>query len=72
MKQAFRQIVILIWKDLLIDLRRRENLLSMLLFALLILLVFHFSMGRQTAIFIGLFAGSGLGRFPLIRGTGFK
>ncbi len=57
MKQAFRQIVILIWKDLLIDLRRRENLLSMLLFALLILLVFHFSMGRQTAIFIGLLPG---------------
>ena len=57
MKQAFRQIMILIWKDLLIDLRRRENLLSMLLFALLILLVFHFSMGRQTAIFIGLLPG---------------
>ena len=57
MKQAFRQIVILIWKDLLIDLRRGENLLSMLLFALLILLVFHFSMGRQTAIFIGLLPG---------------
>ena len=29
----------------------------MLLFALLILLVFHFSMGRQTAIFIGLLPG---------------
>ena len=57
MNLVFRQITILIWKDLLIDLRRKENLLSMLLFAILALLVFHFSMGRNTAIFISLLPG---------------
>ena len=57
MNLLFRQITILIWKDLLIDLRRKENLLSMLLFAILVLLVFYFSMGRNTAIFISLLPG---------------
>ena len=41
----FSQIGVLIWKDLLIDLRRKENLLGMFLFALLILLIFNFAVG---------------------------
>ncbi|MCH8888133.1 MAG: hypothetical protein IIC13_16240, partial [SAR324 cluster bacterium] len=41
----FSQIGVLIWKDLLIDLRRKENLLGMFLFALLTLLIFNFSLG---------------------------
>ena len=57
MNQVFRQIMILIWKDLLIDLRRKENILSMLLFAILILMIFHFSMGRKMAVFISLLPG---------------
>jgi len=52
MKLALNQILILVWKDLLIDLRRRENLVSMFLFALLVLLVFHFSMDRQPEVFL--------------------
>ena len=41
----FSQIGVLIWKDLLIDLRRKENLLGMFLFALLTLLIFNFAVG---------------------------
>jgi len=36
---------VLIWKDLLIDLRRKENVLAMFLFALLTLLIFNFAVG---------------------------
>lgn len=41
----FSQIGVLIWKDLLIDLRRKENLLGMFLFAALTLLIFNFAVG---------------------------
>ena len=41
---ALRQIWILIWKDLLIDLRRKENLVAMFFFSLLTLLVFRFAL----------------------------
>ncbi|SVB12217.1 uncharacterized protein METZ01_LOCUS165071, partial [marine metagenome] len=45
MQIFFRQTLILVWKDILIDLQRKDNLLSMLLFAILALLVFQFAMG---------------------------
>ena len=38
---------VLLWKDLLIDLRRVEHLLAMLFFALLTLLIFNFAVGEQ-------------------------
>jgi heme exporter protein B len=57
MNIIFHQIKILIWKDLLIDLRRKENLISMLLFAILAFLVFHFSIGSDTSIFTSLLPG---------------
>ncbi len=41
----FRFLAILIWKDVLIDLRRKENLVSLLLFSLLTLLIFNFAAG---------------------------
>ena len=47
MKLFFRQTLILVWKDVLIDLKRKDNLLSMLLFAILTLLVFQFAMGEE-------------------------
>ncbi len=50
--------MVLIWKDLLIDLRRRENLLSMLMFAVLMLLVFHFAMGEQPKVFLTALPGA--------------
>ena len=40
-----RQIGILTWKDILIDIRRKENFLSMFLFSLLTLILFNFAMG---------------------------
>ena len=50
-KTAFQVIGILIWKDLLIDLRRKENFLSMLFFSIITLLIFYFAFGEQdTAI----------------------
>ncbi|MCZ6473925.1 MAG: heme exporter protein CcmB [SAR324 cluster bacterium] len=45
MKTALRQIGIILWKDLLIDLRRKENLLAMVFFSLLTLLIFQFALG---------------------------
>ena len=47
--RALRQIGILVWKDLLIDLRRKEHLLSMFFFALLTLIIFRFALGGEEA-----------------------
>ncbi len=52
MHLIFQQTLALVWKDVLIDLRRKENLLSMLLFAVLTLLVFQFAMGEHPKMFL--------------------
>ncbi|MBC8257774.1 MAG: heme exporter protein CcmB [SAR324 cluster bacterium] len=52
MQLFFRQTIILVWKDVLIDLRRKDNLLSMLLFAILTLLIFQFAMGEEPELFL--------------------
>jgi heme exporter protein B len=52
MSVVFRQIATLIWKDLLIDLRRKENFLSMLMFSTLTLLLFQFAMGDNQRTFL--------------------
>ena len=52
MQIFFRQTLILVWKDILIDLQRKDNLLSMLLFAILALLVFQFAMGKEPEMFL--------------------
>lgn len=41
--QFLKQSYLLIWKDLLLELRRRESLLTMFFFGTLLLFVFHFS-----------------------------
>ena len=51
MQLFFRQTLILVWKDVLIDLKRKDNLLSMILFAILTLLVFQFAMGEEPEMF---------------------
>jgi heme exporter protein B len=38
-----RQVFLLLWKDLLLELRRRDSLLTMFFFGTLLLFVFHFS-----------------------------
>ncbi|MDP7046092.1 MAG: heme exporter protein CcmB [SAR324 cluster bacterium] len=48
----FRHTLILVWKDVLIDLRRKDNLLSVLLFSILTLLVFQFAMGEEPEVFL--------------------
>ena len=52
MRLFFRHTLILVWKDVLIDLRRKDNLLSMLLFAILTLLVFQFALGEEPKMFL--------------------
>lgn len=47
MLQPLRQIAQLIYKDLLIDLRRKEYFFSMFLFCLLTLILFQFAMGED-------------------------
>lgn len=44
MGKLFRQVGILVWKDVLTDLRRKENLLAMFFFATLTLLLFQFAL----------------------------
>ncbi len=44
---ALRQIWIILWKDLVIDLRRKENILAMFFFSLLTLLIFQFALGGE-------------------------
>lgn len=46
-----RQLGILIWKDVVIDIRRKENFLSMFLFSLLTLIIFNFSFGDNPELF---------------------
>lgn len=41
--QLVRQTGLLLWKDLLLELRRRDSLLTMFFFGALLLFVFHFS-----------------------------
>ena len=43
---ALGQVWVLLWKDILIDLRRKENIISMFFFALLTLLIFNFAVGE--------------------------
>ena len=57
MQLFFRHTLILVWKDVLIDLRRKDNLLSMLLFAILTLLVFQFALGEDPKLFLTAFPG---------------
>jgi len=51
MQLFFRQTLILVWKDVLIDLKRKDNLLSMILFAILTLLLFQFAMEEEPEMF---------------------
>ena len=46
-----RQLGILIWKDVVIDIRRKENFLSMFLFSLLTLIIFNFTFGDDPELF---------------------
>ena len=46
-----RQLGILIWKDVVIDIRRKENFLSMFLFSLLTLIIFNFALGDDPKFF---------------------
>ncbi|NIO08695.1 MAG: ABC transporter permease [Deltaproteobacteria bacterium] len=41
--KTMQQIYCLIWKDVLLEIRRRENLLSMFFFGTVLLFIFHFS-----------------------------
>ena len=41
---ALGQLWVLVWKDVMIDLRRKENILAMFFFALLTLLIFNFAL----------------------------
>ena len=52
MQLFFRHTLILVWKDVLIDLRRKDNLLSILLFSILTLLVFQFALGEKPEVFL--------------------
>ena len=51
MQLFLRHTLILVWKDVLIDLRRKDNLLSILLFSILTLLVFQFALGKEPDVF---------------------
>jgi len=43
---ALRQVWVIVWKDIVIDLRRKENLLALFFFSLLTLLIFNFALGQ--------------------------
>jgi len=53
----FRKTFILVWKDLLIDLRRKDNIPSMLSFLFMNLLIFQFAIGEDTKIFMSTLPG---------------
>lgn len=45
--KVLREIGVLVWKDLMIDLRRKENILAMFFFALLTLMIFYFALATE-------------------------
>ena len=47
MKHFFKAFSSLLIKDLLIDLRRKEHFISMLIFSLVVLMLFYFALGEQ-------------------------
>ena len=47
MQSLFIKIYILVWKDFLIDIRRKDNILAMLLFLTVNFLIFKFSIGED-------------------------
>lgn len=51
MVSFIQQISILAWKDVLIDIRRKENFLSMFFFSLLTLIIFNFALGDNPKAF---------------------
>ena len=57
MQLFFRHTLILVWKDLLIDLRRKDTTLSILLFSILTLLVFQFALGDDPELFLAALPG---------------
>lgn len=42
----FQELIHLVWKDCLIDLRRKESFVAMFFFSMATLLIFHFSLGN--------------------------
>ena len=57
MQSFYQHIFILVWKDFLIDIRRKDNLLSMILFLFLSLLIFYFAIGEKNKLFISALPG---------------
>ena len=51
------QIKILVWKDLLLEWRRKENFVSMLLFSTVTMLLFQFAVGKDASLFKQLVPG---------------
>ncbi|MBF0237391.1 MAG: heme exporter protein CcmB [SAR324 cluster bacterium] len=51
MKNFFQSTFILIWKDLIIDLRKKEQFISMFFFAFLTLLIFYFASADNPGLF---------------------
>ena len=52
MQLFFRHTSILVWKDLLIDFRRKDNLLSILLFSVVTLIIFQFALDEEPKVFL--------------------
>ena len=48
MNTAFAKIIAIFWKDILIELRTKEIIVSVLVFALLVLVIFSFAFGAGT------------------------
>ncbi len=47
MKTTFARIIAIFWKDMLIELRAKEVITSVLVFAVLVLVIFHFALGSS-------------------------
>jgi len=50
MNRAFAKIIAIFWKDMLTELRTREIIVSVLVFALLVLVIFSFAFGAEAEV----------------------
>lgn len=57
MRNFWGKVFIIVWKDLLSELRAKEIIISMFVFALLVIVIFHFAFGPEQEDVRGLAAG---------------
>ena len=72
MIQLLRPVGVLVWKDILLELRSRDLIVSVLVFGLVVVVVFNFALTLTSQQVATVGAGDSLGRLRLCRSPGHE